>query len=54
MKTIADVIIVSLAVVLLLIALHQTVMVGFGQSYWLYMLTVGLFLLYVYRKIPKT
>lgn len=45
-----DVIIFSLAVVLFIIGVHQTIMVGFSYSYWLFMLCTGLLLWYNYRK----
>ncbi|HEY8511474.1 MAG TPA: hypothetical protein VIL31_05920 [Cyclobacteriaceae bacterium] len=45
-----DVILLSLAVVFVIIAIHQTMVVGFGQSYWAVMLALLLFFVYNYRK----
>lgn len=53
MKKLSDVIIISVALAFTIIALHQAVMVGFGKSYWLFMLSLFLFLWYAYRKVNK-
>ncbi|HLT81211.1 MAG TPA: hypothetical protein VKZ86_09270 [Cyclobacteriaceae bacterium] len=45
-----DVIILSLAVVFVIIAIHQMMVSGFGQSYWAVMLALLLFFVYNYRK----
>ncbi|MDV3307381.1 MAG: hypothetical protein LOY03_01000 [Cyclobacteriaceae bacterium] len=45
-----DVIILSLAVVFVVIAIHQTMVSGFGASYWAAMLALLLFFVYNYRK----
>jgi hypothetical protein len=38
-----DIIILSLAVAFLIIGIHQTMTLGFGQAYWALMLTLILF-----------
>ena len=45
-----DVLILSLAAALVIIAVHQTITVGIGSSYWIVMLGLALFFLYNYRK----
>jgi 4-hydroxybenzoate polyprenyltransferase len=45
-----DTILFSLAILFMLIGLHQAMMVGFGPSYWLFMLSIGCLLLYQMRK----
>ena len=45
-----DVIILSLAVVFVVIAIHQTMVAGFKESYWAVMLALLLFFAYNYRK----
>jgi predicted membrane protein len=45
-----DVILLSLAVVFVVIAIHQTMVSGFGQSYWSVMVALLLFFVYTYRK----
>jgi hypothetical protein len=45
-----DVIILSLAVVFVVIAIHQTMVSGFRESYWAVMLALLLFFAYNYRK----
>ncbi|MDH5399078.1 MAG: hypothetical protein OEX02_13085 [Cyclobacteriaceae bacterium] len=45
-----ETIIFSLAAGFLLIGIHQTMTYGFGASYWLYMLSIGLLLWYKMRK----
>lgn len=39
---IKDTIIFSLAIAILIIALHQSITVGFNHSYWIFMLALGL------------
>jgi len=48
-----DILILSLAVVFLIIGIHQTMILGFGQAYWALMLTMILFFLYTLRKKKK-
>jgi hypothetical protein len=45
-----DIIILSLAVGFLIIGIHQTMALGFGQAYWVLMLTLILFFWFTYRK----
>ncbi|MDN5204461.1 hypothetical protein QQ008_23915 [Fulvivirgaceae bacterium BMA10] len=44
------IIIFSLAVVLFVIGVHQTILYGVGNSYWIFMFSFGLLLLYQMRK----
>lgn len=46
----SDIILLSLAVAFLIIGIHQTMTVGFGQAYWALMLTMMLFFVIVLRK----
>ncbi|HTJ49508.1 MAG TPA: hypothetical protein VL443_08660 [Cyclobacteriaceae bacterium] len=45
-----DVIILSLTVVFVIIGIHQTMTVGFGNAYWAIMLALILLFLYNLRK----
>jgi hypothetical protein len=45
-----DIVILSLAVAFLIIGIHQTMVLGFGQAYWALMLTFILFFVYSLRK----
>ncbi len=45
-----DTFIFSLAILLMLIGIHQAMMVGFAASYWLFMLSLGALLWYQTRK----
>ena len=45
-----NMLLLSLSVVLLIIGIHQTISLGFGQGYWAIMLSIALFLYYMYRK----
>jgi hypothetical protein len=45
-----DMLLLSLSVVLLIIGIHQTMTIGFGQAYWAVMLSIALFLFFMYRK----
>ncbi|MFO7257065.1 MAG: hypothetical protein DIU61_005180 [Bacteroidota bacterium] len=45
-----DVILLSLAVVFVVIAVHQSMVVGFSHSYWAVMVAMLLFFVYNYRK----
>lgn len=38
---------------LMIIAIHQTITNGFENSYWIFMLSIGLFLYYQYKKAKK-
>jgi amino acid permease len=46
----ADVILLSLAVVCLIIGIHQTITRGFTDAYWAIMLFVILYFVYALRK----
>jgi hypothetical protein len=50
MKKLSDVIIISLAVVFIIIGIHQTMVAGFADSYWAVMLALILFFVYSLRK----
>ena len=52
-KNLIDIIVLSLAAVFLIIGIHQTITVGFGQSYWLFMLSIALLLYQQIRKARK-
>ena len=49
MKKLSSVIIISLALAFTVIGLHQAVTVGFGESYWIFMLAITLYLWYSIR-----
>ncbi len=49
----ADVIILSLAVVFIIIGIYEVMAYGAGQAYWAIMLAVLLFFYYSYRKRQK-
>ncbi len=51
MTKLFDTILLSLMVVLLMIGIHQTMVNGFGNSYWIFMFLLGLFFLYNFRKV---
>ena len=53
MKRIPKPIILALLVGLFIIALHQTVINGFANSYWLFMLVLGIYFLYNYSGRKK-
>lgn len=48
-----DIIVLSLAVVALIIGVHQTITVGFGSAYWLYMISIGLLLYQQIRRAKR-
>ncbi len=45
-----DTIIFSLAILFMLVGLHQGMTVSYAASYWLFMLAMGMLLWYQYRK----
>lgn len=45
-----DILILSLAVAFLIIGIHQTMVLGFGQAYWALMLTLVFFFAFTFRK----
>jgi len=49
----ADILILSLAIVFLIIGIHQTMVLGFGKAYWALMLTLILFFWFTLRKDKK-
>lgn len=48
-----ETILFSLAVVFFIIGVHQTFVVGILESYWLFMLTVTMLLLYRIKKVKQ-
>jgi hypothetical protein len=50
MKNALQYILLSLSVGFLIIGIHQTMTNGLAYSYWIFMLSVSLLLLYKYRK----
>jgi len=52
-QNLIDIIVLSLAAVCLIIGIHQTITVGFGQAYWLFMLSIGFLLYQQIRKAKK-
>ncbi|HEY9004670.1 hypothetical protein [Ohtaekwangia sp.] len=45
-----DILLLSLAVAFLIIGIHQFMVLGFGQAYWAFMLTLLLFFILNLRK----
>jgi predicted membrane protein len=45
-----DVIFLSLAVTFIIIGVHQTITVGFGNAYWALMLALAFFFIFSLRK----
>ncbi|MEP5613234.1 MAG: hypothetical protein ABJP45_13360 [Cyclobacteriaceae bacterium] len=48
-----DIILFVTAFVFLIIGIHQSIVVGFMESYWIFMFTIVLLLLYSFRKNKK-
>lgn len=48
-----ETILFSLSVAFFIIGLHQTFTVGLLESYWIFMITVGLLLFYKMKKSPQ-
>lgn len=48
-----DILILSLAVVFLIIGIHQIIVLGFQNAYWAIMLTLILFFVVTLRKSKK-
>ena len=48
-----DIVILSLSVVALIVAIHQTITNGFGQSYWIYMISIALILYHQVRRAKQ-
>ncbi|HMQ00396.1 MAG TPA: hypothetical protein PKC24_11495 [Cyclobacteriaceae bacterium] len=49
-----DILLLSLAVALLIIGIHQTMTLGIVHSYWILMLSMASLIYYQIRKKPKT
>ena len=49
-RNLVDIIVLALSVVALIVGVHQTIEYGFGNAYWLFMISVGLLL---YQQIRK-
>lgn len=49
-----DVIIFTLAIGFTLIGIHQSMIVGIAYSYWIFMISISLLLLYRLRKKKQT
>ncbi len=45
-----DVLLLSLAAAIVIIAIYEIMTVGIGEAYWLVMLAVMIFFIYTYRK----
>jgi hypothetical protein len=52
-RNLVDIIVLSMSLVFLIIGIHQTITVGFGQAYWLYMLSIAALLYQQIRKAKK-
>jgi len=48
-----DIIILSLSIVSLIVAIHQTYYYGFSSAYWIYMIAASLLLYQQIRKVKK-
>lgn len=48
-----DTLILSTAVALIIIAIHQVMTVGIAQNYWIVMMAIGFLLWFQYRKIQR-
>ncbi len=53
MNSLLQIIILTFSAVLFLIGLHQTMTLGFMYSYWIFMLSISLILLYKLKKNKK-
>ena len=51
--TLIDIIVFSLSIVALIVAVHQTIYNGFGNAYYLYMISIALLLYFQIRKMKK-
>ena len=52
-KNLVDIIVLALSAGFLIIGIHQTITVGFGQAYWLFMLSIGFLLYQQIRKVRR-
>ncbi|MFT6826879.1 MAG: 4-hydroxybenzoate polyprenyltransferase [Roseivirga sp.] len=53
MRTISDTVIFTLCVVTFIIGVHQAMTFGIAQSYYIFMISIGLLFLYRYRKAKR-
>ncbi|SMD34918.1 hypothetical protein SAMN04488029_2251 [Reichenbachiella faecimaris] len=53
MNNLLQIIILTLSAAFFLIGLHQTMTLGFMHSYWIFMLSISLILLYKLKKEKK-
>ena len=52
-SNLVDIIVLALSAGFLIIGIHQTITVGFGESYWLFMLSIAFLLYQQIRKARK-
>jgi len=52
-RSLTDIIVFSLSIVAFIVAIHQTITESFGDSYWLYMISIALLLYLQIRKAKK-
>lgn len=52
-RNLIDIIIFSLSVVAFIVAVHQTIYSGFGNAYYIYMISIALLLYHQIRKTKK-
>ena len=45
-----DTILIAIAIAFLYIGVHQTLTIGFAESYWIFMFAISCLILYYYRK----
>ena len=48
-----DILVLFLSAAVMIIGVHQTILFGFGSSYWIFMASIALFLYYQIRKNKK-
>jgi len=53
MNKLINIIQLSVIIVGFIIGVHQSITVGFQESYWIFMLTFVLYLIYAYQKGKK-
>lgn len=52
-RNLVDIIVLSLSAVSLIVGIHQTIYYGFGNAYWLFMISIALLLYQQIRKAKK-
>jgi membrane protein implicated in regulation of membrane protease activity len=52
-RNLTDIIILSLSIVALIVGVHQTIYYGFGNAYYLYMISIALLLYQQIRRVKK-